>query len=252
MTGENSGWSYSAKIHAHFHWLPPVDAQEKVKELFLFRALVETFDKRMNDIFDIHEAGNLPRRHRSRYAAVFGEIAKYMRASGFSNSVVGEVVEFTLALYELDDGTVRDFLRPTTKRGRPSDAGDVWAARAHVAIAIDAIMKNGLTRADACRRLAHDFGFLAPALSPSSSKGEFATAMANWHSAFSEGAVADIRSQEMYKNRQELFARGMTVENIMTAAIISAAFSTSTETYISLKKQHSSRIKKHKLKRVWE
>ncbi len=169
------------------------------------------------------------------------EIAKYMREVGFRPGNVSEFVELALALGELDDGVVRHFLKPNKKTGRPPDAGDIWVARAYVAMTVDVLITAGSTRAEACRRIAENFNFLAAALSPSS-KGEFAAAISNWYVGFRDDEVTDDRAQSMFNSRQELLDLGMTGDSLMSSAVQLAAHSLSSDT-LKTERQKLKRIK---------
>ena len=148
---------------------------------------------------------DVPPRTRERYVAALYLTAEFFKEIGFPPQIYAELIEFTHALKELDRGTIRDFLRPFKAETRPTDASDIWQARAFVAIAVETMTDAGFGVREACRRIAECFPRLKGTLAPNSKA--FAFAVGGWHSRLSNGTVKDAIASGTWRDRAEVTAK---------------------------------------------
>jgi hypothetical protein len=152
---------------------------------------------------------DVPPRTRKRYVAAIVLIADFFKGIGFPLPIFVELTEFARALQELDRGTVRDSLKPSTACNHPTDPSDVWQARAQVAIAVEQMIIGGLSRREASRRIAKYFPGLK-ALTGSKSKN-FASAVSDWHIRLSRGEVNDNVAMATWRDREQLVIQYQTI-----------------------------------------
>jgi hypothetical protein len=148
---------------------------------------------------------DVPPRTRERYVAALYLTAEFFKEIGFPLPIYHELIEFTHALNELGRGTIRDFLRPFKAETRPTDASDIWQARALVAIAVETMTEGGFGVREACRRIAECFPNLKDKLAPRSKA--FASTVGGWHSRLSNGTVKDAIASGTWRDRTEVLAK---------------------------------------------
>ena len=190
-------------------------------------ACIKTDSNEIDRIFS-EEAPMVPLRDRSRYILMLTAIHQFFSDVGFSNTAQLEVLELGHALLELDDGTVRPFLKPTVAQNRTVDYGDIWVARAFIAIAIDHIASLGWSRRSACEYVAKHCDFLRYTLAPKSKSKTFATTIENWCRSFKSGSVKSDRAELLFKIRttlidecmDDLRSKGQPVEPIAVFNIL--------------------------------
>lgn len=188
------------------------------------------------------EAGAQPKplRDRARYATAIGALFKLFARLKFNRIVVENFLELSLALFELDHGIVRDFLKPNKAGSRPPDPGDIWVIRAYIAIALDIVACDPDPRAhvsEAAKHIAKGLGILAHVLTPDSpgqhrdgkvrpESDRFADAMIAWRKKFLRKEAPDERAQSIFDNRerlavevaQDMIARGEQISSIAVSA----------------------------------
>jgi hypothetical protein len=78
---------------------------------------------------------------RHRYVNALLAIAKFFDGLGLFDPYAEKFATLAAALNDLDNGIVREMLRPTHVENRIPDPTEVWVGRAYVAIAIEALIK---------------------------------------------------------------------------------------------------------------
>jgi hypothetical protein len=141
--------------------------------------ILRTLNSDLGRIF-WEEREALAPRDRMRYREGLNCIAIAFEKLGFSSAAWTDLDELAVALGELDHGTVRHFLAPAPRDGKPIDPTDIATGRAWACIAIDILMSEGFSRKGACRLIASNHVYLAPILSPDSEIWN-ANTIENWH-----------------------------------------------------------------------
>lgn len=80
---------------------------------------------------------------RHRYVNALLAIAKFFDGLGLFDTYAEKFATLAAALNDLDNGIVREILKPAHIENRIPDPTEVWVGRAYVAIAIDALIKAG-------------------------------------------------------------------------------------------------------------
>jgi len=135
--------SYSG--HQQWTWEIPfkgwIATTGLVKEAFKFKAAISVFSEEIDAIL-FSRAPELAKRNRSRYALALQRIADFLGEIGFSKLAQGELVELALALNELNNGVVRDFLKPSFVPRKAEHPGDKWSFRASSALLLNCFAKT--------------------------------------------------------------------------------------------------------------
>ena len=147
----------------------------------------------------------IPLKDRRRYCAALKRICEHLRALGVSKLAVDELQELRRGLSELDQGIVRPFLK-SAKSGSKVNAGNIWRARAFVAIAASVLISGGAGRGQACKKLAGGYGFLKPNITGKNTK-TFDGAIRSWLDRFERGAVKHQAAQKTFNARGALVER---------------------------------------------
>lgn len=182
-----------------FAWRP--ELVERVKRAFELEGLIKAFDEGIDEILFSGSPENPPRT-RHRYISALSMLCHFMEAVGFSRIVIGEIVDFTHGLIELDHGTIRHFLRANPSGQKPIDANDLWVTRATISIAVDFLIEEGISRKSACRDIAQSIGVIE--LIVAKDTRNFASAIERWHRSFKSGAIKSKQALSMFQNRENL------------------------------------------------
>jgi hypothetical protein len=145
---------------------------------------------------------NVPPRKRERYEAAITLIAEFFKCVGFPTPICLELVELAHALRELDRGTVRDFLKPSTASNHPVDPSDVWQARAQFAIVVEQLMQGDLSEREAARRVIKAVPQIKM-LMRSGSKNPEATLL-DWHKRLANNTVKEPIATSAWRDREQL------------------------------------------------
>jgi hypothetical protein len=99
-----------------------------------------------------------PEKERARYIWLLSHIANFIKTIGGTIALRRYFLDLAEALSDLDHGVTSPMLRPTNfGSGRRGDTSRMWEARARVAVGIEALVKAGMTRADAAKASLNDF-----------------------------------------------------------------------------------------------
>ena len=187
---------------------------------------LQTLASKLGPIFFGQELFQSPPRLRERYSQAFLEIIAFLFESGVHPMVMNELKEFIDGLNELNQGTVRHFLRPEALKSRPIDPNDIWLARAYLAMALDELIRGGSTRKAAARDIAKKTHRLSYALSKPG--GDYAGALESWHISFMRGNVMRKGAQGAFDDRQRYVGmyraklQGRVDQNLVEGCIVSS------------------------------
>jgi hypothetical protein len=145
---------------------------------------------------------DVPPRTRARYEAAICLIAEFLKSVGFPTPIYLELLEFGHALKELDRGSVKDFLKPSTVSNHPVGSSDVWQPRAHFAIVVEQLMQGGLSKREAARRVNEAVPQLKM-LMRSGSKNPEAT-LIDWHTRLAHNNVKEPIATSAWQDREQL------------------------------------------------
>ena len=81
---------------------------------------------------------------RERYAAALIKVAQFFSDQG-SRRLGDRFFELSSAVAELNEGTIHPLLRPVRSPNRPAEPSQRWRARARVALALEALIRSGLS-----------------------------------------------------------------------------------------------------------
>lgn len=146
--------------------------------------------------------GMIPRA-RERYIIALGALTKYLNTTSIKPGVTREIQELIFALMELEDGRVREMLKPKKSGGRNRDPGDIWQARAYLAIAVESLIDARVEKGGALDRIIGGFGYLEDLLL-STGNGTFRGALAKWHQDFVARVGCEERAQETFNRREDI------------------------------------------------
>lgn len=203
---DQDSWSYGGPISAGFdkQSLFSSEVREKVQASFMQNALVKVFSDELLEMFFKRGYPEHAPRSRERYISAITTMCQYMQIVGFDPKVIGEFGELGLALDELKSGIVRHYLKPSPSGSRPNDPGDIWDARAFVAMAVDHIMSSkNVSRRGASRFISEKYGSLSDLISPNS-KGDFTKVIESWHREFEKGGRGRSKAQSMFDSREQI------------------------------------------------
>jgi hypothetical protein len=136
---------------------------------------------------------------RERYVAAVKLVADFLSAAGLPLPIYVEILELANAMNELDRGIVRNFLKPETTKNRPPDPSDIWQSRTQIAVAVEQMVLGGLSKREACRRIAKGFPQLKSLLSKN-----LPMAIDDWFKRLSDGEVGDPIATDIWSNRAKL------------------------------------------------
>jgi hypothetical protein len=120
--------------------------------------LVVALKSELAHAFDTKSADRSAKYNRTRYIYALKAISKFLTEVGASSSCEKYLYRLALTLDDLDRGTVDPLLEPIETGGtKKLNASWIWCARAKVSLGILALLKTGLTRADAAKKAASEF-----------------------------------------------------------------------------------------------
>lgn len=147
---------------------------------------------------DVSEAR--PPRDRARIVEALDLITLHFAKQSLPPFLLHELLRFTTALKNLDRGTAHYSLERKKPANRPMLSGDLWEARAHVALAVDIMIEGGMIKKDALAIIESNYGFLADPLAPGAAK--FGPLIAKWHEHLVAGSCKDADAQAFFRERQ--------------------------------------------------
>jgi hypothetical protein len=108
--------------------------------------------------FDTKSADRSAKYDRARYMLALKAISTFLKKVGAMGSYEKRLYRLALALDDLNRGTVDPLLEPIETGGtKKHNASWIWCARAKVSLGIFALLKTGLTRAEAAKKAASEF-----------------------------------------------------------------------------------------------
>jgi hypothetical protein len=161
----------------------------------LHRMVTQAFAPEPND-------PRTPFYERERYTAALMEVAQYF--TSLEGRPLGQrFFELGSAIADLNSGIVRPLLRPERADNRRADNSQLWRARAHVSLGLEALLRSGLTRNEAAARLASDFPGIAKLASANAKNSKLETIVFGWRKQLRQARVKNFEASE-------LFSEGMT------------------------------------------
>ena len=115
--------------------------------------------------------------------------------------------ELSLALNDLNHGTIQTLLKASTKNSRPPDPSSLWYQRAIVALRVsDLKMGNPkLSWQEAARQTAKEYPELKR-LAGAKAKGPLAVTIYNWHKEFKANRVKNEEARMAYEAGLQILA----------------------------------------------
>jgi hypothetical protein len=136
-----------------------------------------------------------PDSERERYSAALHCVAQFV--SSIAGRPFGDrFFELGSAIADLNTGTVHPLLQPVEIRNRCSDPSRLWRARAHVALAYVALVKSGVSRSDAIKRIAREFPAVSKLAGKKASTRQ--TVILGWHKQLRQRRVKNFEAIELF------------------------------------------------------
>src|SRR5262245_33581612 len=142
-------------------------------------------------------ASRTPFYERERYAAAL------MAIGGYFTSLEGRPIgqrffELGSAMADLNSGIVHPLLRPARADNRPADPSQLWRARAHVALGLEALLRSGLNRLDAAAKVPRQYSSIASLAGPKAKDSTLETTLFGWRREFKAGRVKNFEASELF------------------------------------------------------
>jgi hypothetical protein len=147
-------------------------------------------------------------KERIRYIVALSATTRFMQRLRVPLRLVDQLSELTMALCDLNDGIVAEFLSPAERHNRPGISSRIWERRAYLALAVDVLVQAGHSRRAACQYVASKSKSLDKLISVNA--GTPASALATWYSNLTRGKVKNARAVSVFEDRANLI--GMTVK----------------------------------------
>jgi hypothetical protein len=169
--------------------------------------LHRTVDRAFNQEPDTQRT---PFNERERYAAALFGVAQYF------TSLVGRPIgdrfsEIASAIADLNVGTVHSLLKPERADHRRADPSQLWRARAHVALGLEALLRSGLDRDDAIAKIASQHPSVADLADVRGNRSNLRTIVFGWRREFRANRVKNFEANEV-------FAEGIERINLLKSA----------------------------------
>jgi hypothetical protein len=134
---------------------------------------------------------------RERYAAALIVLANYFSSLSVK-PIAGRFFELGSAIADLNNGTVHSLLRPVRADNRRADPSQLWRARAHVALALEALLRSGLNRQDAALKVARQYPGIASLAGLRAKDSALQTTLFGWRREFKAGRVKNFEASELF------------------------------------------------------
>jgi hypothetical protein len=159
--------------------------------------LVAVLNSDLVRAFDSPSADLSAKYERARYALALKAISTYLKKIGIG-SYEKRFYRLALALDDLNRGTVDPLLEPIKTGGtKKLNASWAWCARAHISVAILALLKAGLTRKRAAEWAARKFPEIKKLAALSrTNPSSTATKILNWFDDFNKGTRSKIKNPQ--------------------------------------------------------
>jgi hypothetical protein len=134
---------------------------------------------------------------RERYAAALMGVAQYF--TSLEGRPLGQrFFELGSAIADLNSGIVRPLLRPERADNRRADNSQLWRARAHVSLGLEALLRSGLTRNEAAAKLTSDFPGIAKLASANARNSKLQTIFFGWRKQLRQARVKNFEASELF------------------------------------------------------
>jgi hypothetical protein len=156
----------------------------------LHRMVTQAFADEPND-------PRTPFSERERYAAALIGVARYF--TSLEGRPLGQrFFELGSAMADLNFGIVRPLLRPERADNRRADNSQLWRARAHVSLGLEALLRSGLTRNEAAAILTSDFPGIAKLASANAKNSKLPTIVFGWRKQLRQVRVKNYEASELF------------------------------------------------------
>jgi|ERR1700674_194565 len=145
---------------------------------------------------------------RERHAAALVRVAQFFCALG-DRRLGDRFFELSSAIAELSQGTLHPLLRQARPQSRPADPSQLWRARARVALALEALIRTGLSPSEAAAEVARKVPKIGNLAGAKARMSKLPTTMLGWRKQISAGRVKNFQAQELLQEGLERM-RGLT------------------------------------------
>jgi hypothetical protein len=157
-----------------------------------------------------------PVNERERYVSALAFVAQFFCA--LENRRLGDrFFELSFAIADLNSGTKPPLLKAIDPVNRPPDCSQLWGDRARVAVILEALMKSGLSRESAARKLALKHPRLAKLAGAGAKNTTLQTTILGWRKAFSASRVKNFLGQVLFSEGQKII-EGLSGAELITFA----------------------------------
>jgi hypothetical protein len=140
-----------------------------------------------------------PFNERERYAAALMAVAQYF--TSLEGRPLGQrFFELGSAIADLNSGIVRPLLRAERADNRRADNSQLWRARAHVSLGLEALLRSGLTRNEAAAKLTRDFPHIAKLASASAKNSKLQTIFFGWRKQLRQARVKNFEASALFSD----------------------------------------------------
>jgi hypothetical protein len=143
------------------------------------------------------DAPPTPGNERERYAAALVIIGQYF-VSVAGKPLGGRFFELGSAIADLNVGTVHPLLRPARAAYRPPDHSQLWRARAHVVLGLEACLRSGLNQEEAAAKIARQLPSIAKLAGMKAKDSTVQTIVVGWRKEFKAGRVKNFEASEVF------------------------------------------------------
>jgi len=163
-----------------------------------FREPIAALKSELIRAFDTKSADGSAKYERARYIYALKAISKFLTKVGASSSYEKRLYRLALALADLSSGTVDSLLEPIETGGTKKYNGSwIWCARAKVSLGIFAVLRTGLTRAEAAKETASKFPKIKELAGLSrKTSSSTQTKILSWFDDFTKGDRSKIKNQQ--------------------------------------------------------
>jgi hypothetical protein len=142
-------------------------------------------------------ASRTPLYERERYAAALMAIGQYF--TSLEGRPLGQrFFELASAMADLNSGIVHPLLRPERADNRRAESSQLWRARVHVALGLQALLRSGLTRTEAAAKLATDFPGIPKLASAKAKNSKPQTIVFGWRKELRQARVKNFEASELF------------------------------------------------------
>jgi hypothetical protein len=142
-------------------------------------------------------ASRTPFYERERYATALMAIGQYFTSLG-GRPLGQRFFELGSAMADLNSGIEHPLLRSERADNRRADSSQLWRARAHVSLGLEALLRSGLTRTEAAAKLANGFPGITKLASAKAKNSEPHTIVFGWRKQLRQSRVKNFEASELF------------------------------------------------------